>query len=570
MLKKINRLLEPAFANKKDLIQNLIYRTVVALFWVWNIYFLQKIVAIVQNENLTEAWNIIWVFTLFNIWYFCFAFFLRNWRWINIDNAIQKYVQRKYMKQFNNFDNTVIEAFWTWKIISILNKWVRMWSNFVFEWTYALTSFLVSLVALFIIIYKLWAWYNIFFVVIALFIINIIVILLVKKTIPYRKEVVEKWILYDAQFVKMVMSKFEVLQNWRINKEIWLLDKYYDEITDNRKWLWKYVIWVGLIPDIFVFVIYFVFLILLIYSKVPFALVLSFFMLLTYFNWMLRELIWFYDYYTREFYNIEKLWDFMDSTPEIEWLNDWKDFEYKTWDIELKNINFSYWDTEVFKDFSLKVEWNKITALVWESWWWKTTLMKLLAWYIKANSWDILIDWQNLKDISLLSYYKNIWYLTQDPSVFDGTIIDNLTYWAKEEVSEERLKEVIKLARCEFIYDFKKWLKTEIWERWVRLSWWQKQRLAIAKIFIKNPEIIFLDEPTSALDSMSEKLIQESFQELFKWRTVIIIAHRLQTVKNADRIYVIEKWEVIEEWSHNSLIRKWWHYKEMLDLQSGF
>jgi ABC-type multidrug transport system fused ATPase/permease subunit len=196
--------------------------------------------------------------------------------------------------------------------------------------------------------------------------------------------------------------------------------------------------------------------------------------------------------------------------------------------------------------------------------------MKLISGFIETQSWKIIIDWQNLNEINLMNYYKEIWYLTQEPNVFDWSILENLTYWSKQEITEKKLKEVIKKAKCEFIYDFKNWLKTEIWERWVRLSWWQKQRLAIAKIFLKNPKIIFLDEPTSALDSKSEKLIHESFTELFKWRTVIIIAHRLQTVKSADEIFVIEEGKIVEIWNHESLSRKKGHYREMLDLQSGF
>jgi ABC-type multidrug transport system fused ATPase/permease subunit len=196
--------------------------------------------------------------------------------------------------------------------------------------------------------------------------------------------------------------------------------------------------------------------------------------------------------------------------------------------------------------------------------------MKLISWFIEPNSWEIIIDEEKLSKINLMSYYKEIWYLTQDPSVFDWTIIENLTYWAKEEVTENKLREIIKKAKCEFIYDFKNWLNTEIWERWVRLSGWQKQRLAIAKIFLKDPKIIFLDEPTSALDSKSEKLIHESFNELFKWKTIIIIAHRLQTVKSADEIFVIEKWKLIEKWNHKELLNKKWYYSQMIELQSGF
>jgi ABC-type multidrug transport system fused ATPase/permease subunit len=196
--------------------------------------------------------------------------------------------------------------------------------------------------------------------------------------------------------------------------------------------------------------------------------------------------------------------------------------------------------------------------------------MKLISGFIEANSWEIIIDWQKLSELNLNTYYKEIWYLTQEPSVFDGTIFENLVYWTKEEPTEKQLKDAIKKAKCEFIYDFKDWINTEIWERGVRLSWWQKQRLAIAKIFIKNPKIILLDEPTSALDSKSEKLIHESFKELFKWKSVIIIAHRLQTIKSADEIFMVEKWNIVETWTHESLLKQKWNYYDMVELQSGF
>ncbi len=249
----------------------------------------------------------------------------------------------------------------------------------------------------------------------------------------------------------------------------------------------------------------------------------------------------------------------------------------------------------------MKIEWEKVLALIWNSWWGKTTLIKLLAWYIKADSWEILVDWQKLSETSLKSYYQNIWYLTQEPSVFDGTILENLLYGVEQphptlslkerdntnphafgipldkgdknrgrDVWQKHLENIISLAKCEFIYDLPKWIETEIWERWVRLSGWQRQRLAIAKIMLKNPKIIFLDEPTSALDSFSEEQVSESLHNLFVWRTVIIIAHRLQTVKKADKILVLESWKIVEEWNHNSLIEQNWIYKKMLDLQSGF
>ena len=224
----------------------------------------------------------------------------------------------------------------------------------------------------------------------------------------------------------------------------------------------------------------------------------------------------------------------------------------------------------VFDNFSLDIDGWKKTALVWESGSGKTTLMKLIAWYISPDKWEILVDWQNIWEVNVYDYFSHIWFLTQDPSVFDWTIYDNLVYALKEKPTDAKLKKVIKAAKCEFIYDFAEWLQTEIWEKGVRLSWWQKQRLAIAKIMLKNPDIILLDEPTSALDSFNEEEISQALNNLFEWKTVIIVAHRLQTVKSADRILLFEKWKVIEEWTHQSLIRKNWKYKKMLDLQSGF
>jgi len=128
----------------------------------------------------------------------------------------------------------------------------------------------------------------------------------------------------------------------------------------------------------------------------------------------------------------------------------------------------------------------------------------------------------------------------------------------------------IKYAKCEFVYDFADGLDTEIGERWIMLSGGQRQRLAIAKIFIKDPEIIILDEPTSALDSFSEEWITEAMHNLFDGRTVIIIAHRLQTVKQADDIILLDQGKVVERGTHDELVKKCGQYAKMLELQSWF
>lgn len=123
--------------------------------------------------------------------------------------------------------------------------------------------------------------------------------------------------------------------------------------------------------------------------------------------------------------------------------------------------------------------------------------------------------------------------------MFDGTIRENLLYALSTDPSDEHLTEILQLAKCEFIFDLPSALDTEIGERGIRLSGGQRQRLAIAKIMLKNPHIIILDEPTSALDSFSEQEVTEAMNNLFQNRTVIIIAHRLQTVKHADEIILL-------------------------------
>lgn len=161
--------------------------------------------------------------------------------------------------------------------------------------------------------------------------------------------------------------------------------------------------------------------------------------------------------------------------------------------------------------------------------------------------------------MNLLSYYSNIGYLQQETSLFDWTIKDNLIS-GNIKITDEEIEKILKEAECDFVLKMEKGIYTEIWDKWVMLSGGQKQRIWIAKIMLKNPKIIFLDEPTSALDYISEAKIQKALDKLFKWKTVITIAHRLKTIKNSDMIYYIEKWKVIESWNHIDLMNKKWKY----------
>lgn len=143
---------------------------------------------------------------------------------------------------------------------------------------------------------------------------------------------------------------------------------------------------------------------------------------------------------------------------------------YKNGTIETKNLGFGYKENIVFEGFNLTITGGKKTALVGLSGSGKTTLAKLIAGYLHPTGGSVLVDGQNLAEVRLRDYYGHIGYLTQDPSVFDGTILENLTYGARSEVSDENLRKAIELAQCDFIYEFKNGLETEIGEKGIRLS----------------------------------------------------------------------------------------------------
>ncbi len=542
--------------------------------WVIHIFFLQKITFALETKNSSLLNTILLFYIAYFIYFYLTSFLLRNYWWTEVNLVTQKNIQKKYIEKFIKLNNTFTEKYWVWKSISIIERWFDKWWEqmhyTISEWSKLVVYILFTAFMLL----------NANSLYLLIFILILIWFYIISHKINYFciKYRIQRWDtknLYTKQIVKIIMSKNEIFQSSKINNEINILDEYINKMIHFNKKMWLPINWLFFIPDGIILVT----LISVFYFL--WKEVLSWNMSLATLVWISWSIIimqkaienWieFYKNITKDFTVIENLWNFFDNTPEIEGYDTWKDYLWLNWTYEVKNLNYAYVKNKnVFEDFDLKIEGWKKLAIVWPSWWGKTTLIKLLSWYIKQDSWDIIIDNQNTKDISLKSYYENIWYLTQDPSVFDWSVYDNITYSIDNDINESELKTIIKLSKCDFIYDLPKWINTEIWERWVKLSWWQKQRLAIAKIMLKNPKIILLDEPTSAMDSFNEDDVNQALYNLFKWKTVIIIAHRLQTVKNADRIIYIENWKIIEDWTHSELVKFGWKYKKMLDLQSGF
>lgn len=501
------------------------------------------------------------------------GFIFRNYYWVEQQFTWDPYTYRKYLRKFIRLDQEKIEALGTGRILSILQKGIdELTLSLLGVMSYGARIVCTLLFGFFLV--KGLPWSLITGGMFLIVLIFVAIVYLNKYTTYYRKQRKENNVKTTGALAKIIMSKFEILQNSSIDKEIKKIDTISDyswELARKQNFWGSFLFQTPKFLLSCIIVGGYYYLGMRVFGGTyTLSDMIGILTVLALFEVTLRDSIEYYENFTKAFVHIEKLWEFMDATPEIEWYDTGKQFQFRKGDYELKTLNFSYQgQSAVLQNFSVKITGGKKTALVGRSGGGKTTIMKLLAGYMQPTNWKLLIDGQDITGIRLDSYYPHIWYLTQEPSVFDGTIEENLLYGARWKISKEKMEKAIELAECQFIYELEDGIKTEIWERWIRLSGWQKQRLAIAKIFLKDPEIILLDEPTAALDSYSEQRVARAFEHLFEGRTVIVIAHRLQTVKSADDIIVLEKGKVAERWTHKQLLKLWGKYAGMVDLQSG-
>ena len=253
-------------------------------------------------------------------------------------------------------------------------------------------------------------------------------------------------------------------------------------------------------------------------------------------------------------------------------INDTKDAKpilVKNSDINFKDVTFSYETDEGKTLDSLNLEFigGKMTSLVGHSGSGKSTILNLIPRFYDAQSGDILIDDQSIYKSTIKSIRKEISMVSQETTLFDDTIKNNIKY-AKKDASNEEVYEVAKLSFCdEFINNLPQKYETLIGENGVRLSGGEKQRLSIARAMLKRSSIILLDEATSSLDSETENKIQEALKILTKNKTTIVIAHRLSTILNSNNIYVIDSGKVIDNGKHETLINKSELYKSFYEKQ---
>lgn len=239
-------------------------------------------------------------------------------------------------------------------------------------------------------------------------------------------------------------------------------------------------------------------------------------------------------------------------------------------EFDFKDVTFRYnnIDRPVLHNLNLHVDKGETIALVGESGAGKSTILNLVIGFNQVNSGEVLIDGHNMKDIDLRSYRKYLAVVPQTSILFSGTIRDNITYGV-DNVDEAILDEIVKAANLtDLINSLPDGLDTMVGEHGGKLSGGQRQRISIARALIRNPKVIVLDEATSALDSISEKLIQEALNNLTKDRTTFIVAHRLSTIKDADKIAVIADGHCVEYGTYDELMNLKGEFYQMKKIQS--
>lgn len=286
----------------------------------------------------------------------------------------------------------------------------------------------------------------------------------------------------------------------------------------------------------------------------------------------IRRIVEFAEQFQRGVTGIERFYEIMDTPAEIEDAPDAKPLVVKQGGIEFRHVSFEYPDdhNKVLRDVNLSIRPGENLALVGPSGGGKTTLCNLIPRFYDVTSGEILVDGQDVRKVTLKSLREAIGVVQQDVYLFSGTVAENIAY-GKPGASQEEIIAAAKLAGADgFVRALKDGYDTYVGERGIKLSGGQKQRISIARVFLKNPPILLLDEATSALDNESEILVGQSLDALAKGRTTLTIAHRLTTIKNADRILVLGKEGIEEEGTHEELLaQKGIYYRLWNGLVSG-
>ena len=527
-----------------------------------------------MERNIAAFEQLVYGFGITLVLYYFFVIAMRYTGLPWMRQKVWIFIHRRYVRMVCELDNNYAETIGSSRLFSIIDKWGQAWAE-ALKTSFQEFSRLLIIAIPTIILLARQSWIMVFTACATITIGGIVIYFLNKRLRIYKVERAKSVMEYDRSFIRAIQSRLEITQNLSFEKNLAILD----ECNTNYWKAFRKQMGIQMLMFQGSRVLSFVILIALYWIlghqyldgsvTLPHLILLA--SLVATLNGLFFDMTEHYMNLSDQMVSIEQLWDKIENAPKTKNLFSGDNFEYQKWEIRFQNIHFAYVpEKPILKNFSYVFEAGKKYALIGPSGGWKTTIMKLASWFLSAQKGTVSVDDFDLSIVNLSTFYPNIGYLTQDPQIFDGTIRENLVQGKLTQFQESDIREALEKAQADFVFTLPEGLETEIGERGVKLSGGQKQRLAIAKIFLKNPRIIFLDEPTSALDSFSEEKISQAFHTLFEWRTVLIIAHRLQTVRESDMILVLEHGRISEYGKHEELIERNWVYTRMLKLQSGF
>ena len=329
----------------------------------------------------------------------------------------------------------------------------------------------------------------------------------------------------------------------------------------------EYTAGVGFFTDLLDYSVLIVGAIFTYYGKINIGDFLAYLLYIKIFTQPIKRLIAFVEQYQNGMSGFKRFMELIEVDKEMD-KEGAQDIGKVEGEIRFENVSFSHESKKVLDNISLTIEKGKMLALVGPSGGGKTTLCNLIPRFYNVDSGDIKIDGKSIYDVKVESLRKNIGIVQQDVFLFTGTIKENILIGKTDATDEEVIEAAKKANIHDLIMQMPDGYDTNVGERGTKLSGGQKQRIAIARIFLKNPPILILDEATSALDNITERLIQESLEDLCKGRTTIVVAHRLSTIVDADTIHVIEKGKLVGSGKHKELLENCIPYQNLYTAES--